>query len=161
MPQFSAPQPDNAYLVDHIRLVRYSFQHHIGQDFPLTNTEMQSDEAIAEAIFKAPFMVVSHNTEADPIFNYANQVALELFEMTWDEFTILPSRKSAEPPNREERSRLLHTVTTQGYIKHYSGIRISKTGRRFRIKDATVWNLISNDGTYRGQAASSSQWNYV
>ena len=57
-----------------------------------------------------------------------------------------PSRLTAEAPNREERARLLAAVTTRGFIDDYSGIRISNTGRRFRIAQATVWNLLMNVG---------------
>lgn len=39
---------------------------------------------------------MSHGLEVDPVFNYANQCALDLFEMTWEDFIKLPSRLSAE-----------------------------------------------------------------
>ena len=41
-------------------------------------------------------------------------MALELFEMNFEQFIKLPSRKSAEAPNREERRRLLEAVSKQG-----------------------------------------------
>ncbi|MGR9046707.1 MAG: MEKHLA domain-containing protein, partial [Gammaproteobacteria bacterium] len=109
--------------------------------------------AFAETLFKAPFAVVSHNTDSDPLFNYANAKALELFEMDWSAFTRTPSRLSAEPVNREERERLLAEVSEKGYIGHYQGVRISKTGTRFMIRNAVVWNLTDEAGQYRGQAA--------
>ena len=77
-------------------------------------------------------MLVSHGMETDPVLNYGHRAAQTLWEMTWAELTRTPSRLTAEAPNREERARLLATVTAQGYIDNYSGIRISKTGRRFR-----------------------------
>ena len=98
---------------------------------------------LAKKIFQAPFVVVSHGTEADPILNYGNAAALALWEMSWEELTRTPSRLTAEAPNREERARLLDVVTKRGFIDDYSGVRISKSGRRFRISRATVWNLIS------------------
>ena len=52
---------------------------------------------LARALYEAPFALVSHNTDSDPRFNYANRTALTLFEMNWNEFTTLPSRMSAEP----------------------------------------------------------------
>jgi len=48
---------------------------------------------------------------------------------------------------------LLAEVTEQGYIDHYEGVRLSKTGKRFLIKNAVVWNLLDDDGGYKGQAA--------
>lgn len=115
-------------------------------------------EGAAALLDQAPFAVVSHDTQADPVFNYANRRALELFEMDWDEFTRLPSRLSAEPLNREERARLLERVSRDGYVDDYSGVRISKNGRRFLIRDATVWNLFDSAGNACGQAALITRW---
>ncbi len=81
--------------------------------------------------------------------------------MSWDELTRTPSRLTAEAPNREERARLLAAVTAHGFIDDYSGIRISKTGRRFRIAQATVWNLLDEHGIYAGQAAMFSRWEFL
>lgn len=115
----------------------------------------------SEALWNAPFVVVSHGTEADPILNYGNRRALELWEMSWEELTHTPSRLTAEAPNREERARLLEAVTRRGFIDDYAGIRISKGGRRFRIAGATVWNLVTESGVYLGQAAKFSDWTYL
>src|ERR1700744_3450021 len=116
---------------------------------------------LAEKIFHAPFVVVSHGTQADPILNYGNQTALKLWESSWEELTRMPSRLTAEAPNREERARLLAAVTRQGFIDDYAGIRISKNGRRFRIAQATVWNLITPEGRACGQAATFSHWEFL
>jgi hypothetical protein len=120
-----------------------------------------SPTALSEKVFHAPFVLVSHGTEADPILNYGNQSALTLWEMSWDELTRTPSRLTAETPNREERARLLAAVTARGFIDDYSGIRISKTGRRFRIAQAVVWNLLSENGRPCGQAAMFSHWEFL
>jgi hypothetical protein len=109
-------------------------------------------------VFAAPFVLVSHGTEDDPVLNYGNATALSLWEMSWEELTRTPSRLTAEAPNREERARLLDTVTRHGFIDDYSGVRISKNGRRFRIRQATVWNLITPAGDRCGQAAMFSHW---
>jgi hypothetical protein len=81
--------------------------------------------------------------------------------MSWAELTRTPSRLTAEAPNREERARLLAAVTARGFIDDYSGIRISKTGRRFRIAQATVWNLLDEGGQHCGQAATFSSWEFL
>jgi MEKHLA domain len=116
---------------------------------------------LAQNFFEAPFVVVAHGTEADPVLNYGNRAALALWEMAWDEFTRTPSRLTAEAPNREERARLLAAVTQRGFIDDYSGIRISKTGRRFRITRATVWNLLTETGQPCGQAAMFDRWEFL
>jgi len=56
---------------------------------------------------------------------------------------------------------LLAQVTEHGFIDDYSGIRISKSGRRFRIGRATVWNLVTERGEPCGQAATFDRWNYL
>ena len=78
--------------------------------------------------------------------------------MSWEELTRTPSRLTAEAPNREERARLLAMVATRGFIDDYSGVRISKAGRRFKISRATVWNLLAQDGQPCGQAAMFREW---
>jgi hypothetical protein len=108
---------------------------------------------LAQAVFEAPCVVVSHGTEADPILNYGNRAALILWEMSWQELIHTPSRFTAEAPGRGERARLLETVTQRGFIDDYAGVRITITGRHFRISQATVWNLLTEDGEPCGQAA--------
>lgn len=101
----------------------------------------------------APFGILAHNTATDPVFIYGNQTAQSLFGYNWQELTALPSRLSAEAPERDERRRFLEQVQRDGFISGYSGIRITKDGRRFRIENATVWQLIDAVGTHHGQAA--------
>jgi len=144
------PCHNNQYLAKHADLLISSYFHWTGKD--LIKPQAPADN-IYQALFNAPFAVVSHNTEEDPIFNYANQTALSLFEMDWSTFTQLPSRKSAQAINREERAQLMQRVTNNGFIDNYQGVRISSTGKRFLIKNATVWNIIDNNGVYCGQAA--------
>ncbi|MBU0620368.1 MAG: MEKHLA domain-containing protein [Gammaproteobacteria bacterium] len=105
------------------------------------------------AMWNAPFAIVAHGTEADPVFFYGNEYALRCFEMDFDEFTCLPSRLSAEPMAQESREKALRKVAEQGYIDGYSGMRIAKSGRRFMIADCTIWNLEDAAGAYQGQAA--------
>jgi hypothetical protein len=152
------PAELNHFLVEHVAILNQSYRQLLGQDLI---PGARSQQELAEQLFNAPFAVVSHNTSPDPIFNYANQTALNLFELNWDEFILLPSRLSAEPVNQTERERLLAEVTRQGFINHYEGVRISKSGRRFLIKNATVWNLTDPSGNYYGQAACFKQWQFL
>lgn len=116
-------------------------------------------EEDARNLYLAPFVVVSHGTEADPILTYGNRTALDLWEMDVDTLRT-PSRLTAEPVHRDERARLLERTTRNGYVDDYQGIRISATGRRFRIKRAIVWNLLATDGSYAGQAATFAGWEF-
>ena len=115
----------------------------------------------AEQLFICPFVVVSHGLQEDPILNYGNQTALSLWEMNWEQLTKTPSRLTAEPVNRDERARMLEQAQTQGYITDYRGIRISRSGKRFLVDSATVWNIQNPDGTPLGQAATFSDWIFL
>jgi hypothetical protein len=110
---------------------------------------------------EAPFAVLAHNTDADPRFIYANRTAQRCFEYSWAELISMPSRLSAEAPNRAERARLLDAVSRDGYVSGYRGVRIAKSGRRFWIEDGVVWQLIDAQGVRRGQAAMFAAWRDV
>ena len=107
---------------------------------------------------EASFAVLAHNTDADPRFVYANRTAQACFEYGWDEIVTLPSRLSAEAPDRAERQRLMEAVARNGFIADYSGVRVAKSGRRFRIENGVVWQLFDEAGTLHGQAATFSSW---
>jgi len=149
------PSAANRYLVEHVDLLRRSLRQLAGRD--LVPAELTSLQA-AQAVFEAPFVVLSHDATPDPVLTYGNRAALALFELSWAELTRMPSRLTAEAPDRDERARLLTRVAAQGWIDDYSGVRISRTGRRFRIEQATVWNLVDADGCRRGQAATFASW---
>jgi len=149
---------DTAQLTAHLHLLHSSFRHYVGRD--LAGLAWQG-VSTAHTLDAAPFVLLSHNTDADPFFTYGNQKALEVFEMDWETLTQLPSRYSAEALVREEREHLLQTVARQGYIDDYAGVRISSSGRRFLIRQAIVWNLRDAQGNYAGQAAYFDQWEYL
>ncbi len=115
-------------------------------------------EQLAQTLFNAPFVVVSHGTQADPILNYGNQMALQLWSINWDELVTTPSRLTAEAVNQSVRAQMLEQAAKQGYIDNYQGIRISRTGQRFLIEQAIIWNLTDEFGKKCGQAATFSDW---
>ncbi len=139
-------------------LLLSSFKHWTGRDII---EGMESLEQQARELFYAPFAMASHDTSEDPILNYGNQTALTLWEASWEDFTSMPSRQTAEPMTQEERKNLLAQVTAHGFIDHYQGGRISAKGRRFKIEKATVWNLINEVGEYCGQAAMFREWRFI
>lgn len=116
----------------------------------------------ARRLFNSTLAVVaSHGIEDDPILNYGNQAALNLWIMDWEQFTRTPSRLTAEPAKREERARMLQQVKTQGYISDYSGVRITSAGKRFLAERIIIWNIHKPDGTTIGQGATFSSWKYL
>ena len=144
--------------VSHTQLMLDSYRRFVGHDL-IERTG--SDDMQAQQLFEASFVVVSHDKQPDPVLNYGNQTALNLWEMDVKTLCLTPSRMTAEPVHRDERKRLLQRTTENGFVDDYSGIRISSTGKRFFIKRATVWNLIDFKNNYRGQAATFSEWEFL
>ncbi len=145
-------------IILHSQYLINSFQHWTGNSLLDTNGLPLEK---AQALFDAPFALVSHGTESDPIFNYGNRKALELWELSWEEFTRMPSRKSAEEVVQEERDRLLVEAATKGFITNYSGIRTSSNGKRFYIEDTLLWNVLDEQNQHYGQAALFSKWKFI
>lgn len=156
--EFREPDESNGFLSSHASLLINSFHHWTGRD--LIDPAMSPLQQ-ARTLNEASFVVASHGTEDDPVFNYANCAALALFETDWNNFISSPSRLSAEPMEREERAQLLERVRRQGFTDDYCGIRISATGRRFRIQRATVWSVMDSHGSPAGQAVLIHEWEYL
>ena len=132
-----------------------SFRHWIGRDLVIrTGDPLQC----ATALFEAPSVVVSHGLQSDPLLNYGNRRALCLWELEWHELIAMPSRLTAESSDREMRAQVLTEVEHNGFVADYEGVRISATGRRFRISGAVIWNVIDRQGNRLGQAASFADW---
>lgn len=142
-PQFRAPAASAR-----IGLIAESFARLLER--PL----VEPDGDVVAALWDAPSAVVAHGTEPDPLFFFGNRAALAAFETDVGRFVGMPSRLSAEAPLRGERQLLLDRVSRDGFIDDYAGVRISATGRRFRIEGAVVWNLVDGEGVPRGQAAT-------
>ena len=158
MTNWNEPAELNGYLERHVRLLLDSFHHWTGKN--LVQQDLPSRKQARE-LFYAPFVVLSHDSGIDPLLNYANEAGLHLFALKWEELIALPSRLTAEPLHWDERARLLRRVTKHGYIDDYTGVRISRTGRRFFIEQATVWNVRDEQGAPYGQAATFSRWRFL
>ena len=107
----------------------------------------------ASALFNAPFVCASH--DAEDTFNYGNKAALALWELDWDGFVGMKSTKSADVEDattQAERRALLDKAASDGLITNYSGVRMSSTGKKFRVENATVWTMTNGDGVKTGQA---------
>lgn len=136
-------------------LLADSYRRLVGES--LTPEGMTAEQGMRWLYADAPFVVLAHNTAPDPVFIYGNKAAQRRFGYEWEELTVLPSRLSAEAIERGERQRFLERVARDGFVTGYGGIRIAKSGQRFRIENATVWQLIDAEGRYCGQAAMLPQ----
>ncbi|UQN71434.1 MEKHLA domain-containing protein [Burkholderia multivorans] len=124
---------------------------------PLVPDGLNAADGAAWLYDVAPFGILAHDTSADPVFVYGNKRAQAIFEYGWDELTALPSRLSAEPMERRERQSFLEKVARDGFVSDYRGVRVTKSGKRFWIERATVWQLVDAGGIVRGQAAMIPQ----
>ncbi len=95
---FPCPSAANGYLAGHVALLRRSLRQLAGRDLLDADAAMQDSAA---RVYNAPFVVLSHDATADPVLTYGNRRALELFELSWEELTRMPSRLTAEAPDRE------------------------------------------------------------
>ena len=135
-----------------------SYRHWIGTEL----IEPRGDPAFqSHILFHSPFVLVSHGIEDDPLLNYGNGMALSLWDLSWEELIRTPSRVTAEPVNRAEREQMLEEARTNGHIKNYRGVRVSRSGRRFMIEQAVVWNVLDSAGHRVGQAATFSEWRFL
>jgi hypothetical protein len=150
MRHFEKPSQANNYHDEIAHIIVNSHQTLTGKSL----TNQQGQMGLGKFLYEAPFAVLAHDRSEDPIFFYGNLKAQEIFELNWSELIQLPSRYSAEFSNQEARQYLLDQVASKGFIDNYTGTRISKTGRRFQIENATVWNLLNQDNQHIGQAAT-------
>ncbi|MDB9315478.1 MEKHLA domain-containing protein [Spirulina sp. CS-785/01] len=156
---YSLPQPwQQDKIIQHSQHLLASFEHWLG--YSLIDRS-GSPEEVAHLLFEAPFVIVSHDSQPDPIFNYGNQKALELWEVTWDQLLQMPSRQTAEEMEQEERALLLKETQEKGFVQNYTGIRISSTKRRFQIQNGIIWNVMDDQQNYLGQAALCPRYQYL
>lgn len=154
----AASAADDEFHAGHAQLLLDSYRRWTGRD--LVDPGLSAAER-GRALYEAPFVVASHGTGEDPVFNYANRAALVLFETDWSGFTAMPSRLSAEPVEQEERARMLEQVKRNGFMDDYSGVRITTAGRRFRFRGATLWNVVDASGGSHGQAVMFRDREYL
>src|SRR5659263_317499 len=98
---------DDPLLIKHIDYLLKSYLRWTGRELI---PPASSPHERAKALFEQKFVVLSHGTQANPILNYGNKAALNLWELTWDDFIKMPSRFTAEPINQKDRDRLLEQV---------------------------------------------------
>ena len=112
----------------------------------------------AQEVFAADQAVLAHDGSADPRLIYANAAAHRLWRRPWAEMIGMPSRLTAEPCERQERTLALAAAQAREGLIGYGGIRVDSTGRRFRIEGAKIWTLRDRQGLAQGQAASFGSW---
>ena len=112
-----------------------AYRHWTGVRLPAPDS-LSEDQRLAWLHSHAPYALLAHGTEADPLFYYANEQALASFKYPRDQFIGMPSRFSASPLDREMRQTLLEQVTAKGIAHGYSGYRVDCAGQAFMIHQA-------------------------
>ena len=160
----SQPPWETEFVIQHSQRLLSSFRQRLGRALLPGLPGAKSPAGLkrqAQSLFEAPLIIVSHGTEADPIFNYGNAQALALWELGWTQFTQLPSRKSAQSGERPERAEMLAQAQRQGYFEGYVGDRTTSSGRDFRMEDGIIWTVTDANGICYGQAATFSQYHFL
>lgn len=129
-----------------------SFQRRVGRELIAGSRGF-----IGDAMISSPAVILCHDGGSDPRFIYANKAAAALWRMGVDDIIGMPSRLTAPPEFRAERSRALVQVATDGVLFGYSGERVRADGTRFVIEDATLWTVDLPDGR-SGQAVVFETW---
>ncbi|KAK3252267.1 hypothetical protein CYMTET_38430 [Cymbomonas tetramitiformis] len=158
----AAPEPEpytKADVVMHSLKLIETYKKATGEPL-LTGLDIST---AAKALYEADFLLLSHGSGDNPHFDYANKKALEVFEMTWAQMQETPSSKSAADAAeiQEDRRRALAQAETDGVCKGYSGLRVSTSGREFRIEDGVIWTLLGADDQKVGQAAFVPKWKFT
>ncbi len=152
------PSLENNWRNDIAEIAIASYEHFIGESVVDYKNKFSSP---SEALFHLNRPLLVHDTQSDPIFCYGNLLALEIFEYNWEELIKLPSRLSAEVTQQEDRLKMMNEIKRTGYAKGYSGTRITKTGKRIKIGDTTIWNLLGPNSQFSGQAALIKKFEYL
>lgn len=150
------PYPTIEKLAPHTSILLNSYSRYLGKELIFRTGNAHQD---AQNLIQSEWVVLSCNADVDPVLNFANLRALQLWE--WDQMIQTKAKETAEPDERNLREQLLKQVQLNGYAENYTGVRISRTGKRFLIQKACVWNLVSNSGVYLGQSAAFKSWEYL
>lgn len=137
-----------ADLYHQLALIEQNYQRYKGELLPVPAGITSRLEWIHQ---HAPYGLLAHNNNSDPVFIYANHHACQSFGYPIKQLLGMPSRFSAAATDRAERQQLLDTVSQRG-ISAYSGPRINSQGQTLMLYDGYVWQLYNNDQLY-GQAA--------
>jgi hypothetical protein len=150
-PFFEPPSAENGFHEAHALLMLRCLKELSGID--VLAEEKLTGADLGKKIFFGDFFLLSHQGGEGARLNYANAFVLDAWELGWEQMSGMPSSHTAREDRREAREELMRQVREKGYITNYSGIRMSRTGKEFWIREGVVWNLRDTSGGPYGQAA--------
>lgn len=144
-------------MISHVSLLDRSLKRLTGRGlYERMKVQPSSPKGIYNTVcLNERFVLISHGTEANPIYNFGNVAALQAFMRSWHDLMI-PSAESVVLRSQDEtlRNELMQKVTDHGFVEGASGIRVRGDGKFIKLVDAVVWNCYDDDNsTYIGQAA--------
>ncbi|MBV9549690.1 MAG: MEKHLA domain-containing protein [Alphaproteobacteria bacterium] len=143
------PAPGNDFQSGFVARVVEAFARITGGDLV---AEAGLDPAdLGRSVWEGNFALLTHDTNA--ILTYGNRFALDLWEMDWEMLTRTPSCETAPEEDRAARALIMAEVERNGFTRAYGGRRVSRSGRLFRIENATVFTLIDEKGAGFGTGA--------
>jgi len=143
------PAPENDWQSAFIARAASAFGRATGGD--LVREAGLDPAALGRSAWEGNFALLCHDNDA--ILTYANRFALDLWEMDWPAMRATPSRETAPEEDRAARATLMERVARDGFIRDYTGRRVSRSGRLFLIGNATVWTMKDGAGTPFGAGA--------
>jgi hypothetical protein len=143
------PSPANDFQTGFVTRVVESFARVTGGD--LVREAGLDPALLGRSAWDGGFALLTHDTNA--ILTYANRFALDLWAMEWAAMQATPSAETAPQEDRAARAALLDEVARRGFIRNYTGRRVSRSGHFFRIENATVWTLTDEKGAGFGTGA--------
>ncbi|VEI19244.1 MEKHLA domain [Serratia plymuthica] len=121
-------------LIDLIQRIDSAYRHWTGVGLPGPQATAP-DPHFLWLHHQAPYSLLAHEGDVEPVFIYANHCAQQCFGYSFDEFIALPSRLNASPVDRAERQQLLDKTARQGIAQGYRGLQVDEFGNAFSIYD--------------------------
>jgi len=144
------PSASNDWQSGFVARIAASFDRATGGD--LVRDAGLDSASLGRSAWNGDFALLCHSNDA--ILTYANSFALALWEMDWPTMLITPSRETApQGEDRDTRAALMEQVARNGFIRNYTGRRVSRSGRLFFIENATVWTMRDEKGARFGTGA--------
>ncbi len=150
--------PESLRLVE---LILKSHQVAFGKDLLAVEKRKPTLRLLSQELFSISIVVLAHNWGNDPLINYCNSDGLKLWRRRWNQMVGMPSRLTAPLGESKERNLNLKKALGANSVVGYQGVRVDSLGRRFLIKDASIWTIWTKKSFPCGQAASFSSWDYI
>lgn len=155
-PILALPGQANDYHDAYIRRVADSFARVTGSS--LAEAAGLDGGVPGRSAWFGDFALLTHRGDGQATLNYGNAFVLGLWECRWEEFAGLPSAATAPPQDHASRDAMMQAVARDKFVRGYSGRRVSRKGRLFRIENVTIWRLLDQTGGAFGVGAFFKSW---